>query len=88
MIDTVAPRFLAALSDAARRHLGDGDPCRAAIDAAAADPGPATAVAVQEAMAVLDPAVRETLLRETHRALAGDPAAILAQWSPSAGPRQ
>lgn len=88
MIDTIAPRFLAALREAARRRLGDGDPCLAALDGAAADPGPAAAVAVQEAMAKLDPAVREALLRETHRALATDPAAILARWSPPAGPRQ
>lgn len=85
MLDTVAPRFLAALRAAAIRHLAAGDACLAAIDAAVRDPGPAAAVAVQEAMACLAPEVREAILRDTHRALVLDPAATLGAWTPPRG---
>lgn len=82
MFETFGPRFFEVLRQAAASRLAPEDACLAAIDAALSRPGAETTLAVQDALLRVEPAVREAILAQTHRALATDGAAILAAWEP------
>lgn len=84
MFEAFGPRFFEALRQVAASRLAPDDACLTALDAALGSPGPEATVAVQEALSCLEPAVREEILAQTHRALATDATSILAAWG-SAG---
>lgn len=88
MVDLFAPRFFTVLRDVAAEHLGVEDETLAGFDAVARAGGPSAAALAQDALAVLEPHLRERILEATHRRLREDPAAMLQHWSPKPPHRQ
>lgn len=80
MFDTAAKTFLDALRRMAERRLGRGHPCCQAVEQAAREGDPGATQAAQKALDELPPDVLAALMADTHKALRGDPIAILARW--------
>lgn len=85
MFEMTGSAFFEALGDAAARHLEPGHPCLEAIRAAVRANDSAATLAVQEALAALDPAITNALMAQAHKILRESPAGILGAWNPGAG---
>lgn len=82
MFETHGSAFFAALRSAVERQFGRDHPCFSAADHAAAAPSAdvAATLAVQEALAALNPLSAAQLMAEVHRIMREAPIPILGNW--------
>ena len=81
MFETMGNMLFSALLQVAQRHLASGHPCLEALRAATQGNSRQATLAVQEALADLDPATANLLMAEAHKILRESPAHILGAWN-------